>query len=57
MNLPPHSSASGFIGFPLPSIPRDVGKTVEYALIVIPGEGQPALIPLVLGEYEWKTAE
>jgi len=57
VNLSPHSSANGFIGFPLPSIPRNVVKTVEYALIVIPSEGQPALIPLVLGEYQWKTAE
>ena len=57
VNLPPHSSASGFIGFPLPSIPRSIVKAVEYSLIVMPSEGQPALIPLILGEYDWKNAQ
>ena len=57
VNLLPYSSASGFIGFPLPSIPRSIVKNAEYALIVMPSEGQPALIPLILREYDWKTTE
>lgn len=56
VNLPAHSSASGFIGFPLPSIPRDIVKAVEYALVVMPSEGQPSLEPLVLDMYDWQTA-
>jgi len=57
LNLPSHSSASGFIGFPLPSIPRSVVKSIEYALIIMPSEGQTSLIPLILDDYDWKIAQ
>ena len=57
VNLSPHSSASGFIGFPLPSIPRKVVKSIDYTLIIIPSEGPPSLIPLVLDIFDWKIAQ
>jgi len=57
VNLASHSSANGFIGFPLPSIPRNVVKSIEYALVIMPSEGQPSLIPLILDNYDWKVAQ
>jgi hypothetical protein len=57
VNLSSHSAASGFIGFPLPSIPRNVVKSIEYALVIMPSEGQPSLIPLIMDSYEWRIAQ
>ena len=57
VNLAPHSSASGFIGFPIPSIPRNIVKSIEHALIIMPSEGQPSLIPLILDTYDWRVAQ
>lgn len=57
VNLSSHSSVGGFIGFPLPSIPRNVVKSIEYALVIMPSEGQPSLIPLILDLYDWKVAQ
>ena len=53
VNLSSHKSTSGVIGFPLPSIPRNLVKAIEYALVIIPSEGQPSLIPLITDIYEW----
>jgi hypothetical protein len=57
VNLSPHSSASGFIGFPLPSIPRKIVKSIAYTLIIIPSEGPPALLPLGLDTFDWNIAK
>jgi hypothetical protein len=56
-NLAAHTTDSGFIGFPLPSIPIDIVKAVEYTLIVMPSEGQPQLIPFFLNDLIWETSE
>jgi hypothetical protein len=57
VNLSPHSSASGFIGFPLPSIPRTIVKSIDYTLIIIPSEGPPSLLPLGLDTFDWNIAK
>jgi len=57
VNLNPHCSASGFIGFPLPSIPRDIVKAIDYTIIIVPSEGKPLLLPLLLDTFEWHIAE
>lgn len=57
VNLSPHSSASGFIGFPLPSIPRKIVKSIYYTLIIIPSEGPPSLLPLGLDTFDWNIAK
>ena len=57
VNIPPHESRSGWIGFPLPSVPKDIVKGVPYEFYIRSSEGESTLVDLDLNEKEWHSEQ
>lgn len=49
-NVPPHESRSGWVGFPLPSVPAEIAKGVPFFLWVIASEGDPMSLRIDLSD-------
>lgn len=57
VNLLPHESRIGYVGFPLPSIPKDIVKGVPFVLWIVPSEGKPISIHVDLRTMQWTAIE
>ena len=57
VNIPAHETRAGWIGFPLPSVPREVVKGVPFFLWAVASEGKPWVLEIELSESSYEVVQ
>lgn len=56
-NIPAHETRSGWVGFPLPSVPAEVVKGVPFFIWVVASEGKPIVLEIDLSESSYDVIQ